>query len=58
MKNIKIIITKIFNKRYKIDETINSHFTYACEGRIIRSFGDQIPKKKYCAAYVLDGLKK
>ncbi len=58
METIKAIVIKIFNKRYKIDTSKDSKFKYVCDGRIIRCFADEAPKKTYCAAYVFDGLKK
>ena len=57
MALIKKVITKIFNKRYRINEVHGTDYVSACNGRIIRGIDSDESKKSYCATYVLAGFK-
>lgn len=58
MKLLMAIVNIVFNKKYKIQDSQENNFIYACDGRIIRSFSNDTPKKSYCATYILEGVKK
>lgn len=55
MKSLRKIVKSIFYKYYHINPRTEQGLQYACNGRIVRSLTED--KKKYCAAYVLDGMK-
>lgn len=52
---LKRVVKTMFYKYYHICPQITQDLQYECDGRIVRSLAKD--NKKYCAAYLLDGMR-
>lgn len=56
MKFLKKVVKKMFYRYYHICPKNTQDLQYECDGRIVRSLAED--NKKYCAAYLLNGMRK
>lgn len=55
MKVLKMVIKLMFYKHYHICPKNTQDLKYECDGRIVRSLAED--NKRYCAAYLLNGMR-